>query len=76
MPKSTDRESSSDPQPEYDFSQGERGKYAGRYRAGTNVVVLDPEVAAVFPDAESVNQALKYLIAIAHRAGARKRHPR
>jgi hypothetical protein len=76
MPKSTDRESSSDPQPEYDFSQGERGKYAGRYRAGTNVVVLDPEVAAVFPDAESVNQALKDLIAIAHRAGARKRHPR
>lgn len=76
MPKSTDRKPSSDTQPEYDFSQGERGKYAGRYRAGTNVVVLDPEVAAVFPDAESVNQALRDLIAIAHRAGARKRPQR
>jgi hypothetical protein len=76
MPKSTDRKPSSDPQPEYDFSQGERGKYVSRYRAGTNVVVLDPEVAAVFPDAESVNQALKDLITIAHRAGARKRPQR
>jgi hypothetical protein len=73
MPKTSSRKSPGDPLPEYDFSAGERGKYAERYRAGTNVVVLDPEVAAVFPDAESVNQALKDLIAIAHRAGARKR---
>jgi hypothetical protein len=34
---------------EYDFRGGVRGKYAGRYAAGTNVVVLDPDVAAVLP---------------------------
>ncbi len=45
--------------PEYDFSKGVRGKYAKRYAEGTNVVVLDPDVAAVFPDAASVNQALR-----------------
>lgn len=44
---------------EYDFRGGERGKYARRYAEGTNVVVLDPDVAAVFPTAESVNEALR-----------------
>ncbi len=47
--------------PEYDFSQGVRGKYAQRYREGTNLVKLDPDVAAVFPDARSVNEALRLL---------------
>lgn len=46
---------------EYDFSGGVRGKYAEQYAAGTNVVVLDPDVSEVFPDAESVNQALRAL---------------
>jgi len=46
---------------EYDFSKGVRGKYAARYREGCNVVVLDPDVAETFPDAESVNQALRCL---------------
>ncbi len=45
--------------PEYDFSSGVRGKYAGRYAQGSNVVVLDPDVAAVFRDAVSVNKALR-----------------
>jgi len=49
---------------EYDFSGGVRGKYAERYARGTNVVVLDPDVARVFPDAESVNQALRALAGI------------
>lgn len=49
---------------EYDFSNGVRGKYAERYARGTNVVVLDPDVARVFPDAESVNQALRALAGI------------
>jgi hypothetical protein len=40
---------------EYDFSQGVRGKYAKRYAEGTNVIVLDPDVAAIFSDAKSVN---------------------
>jgi len=59
--------------PEYDFSSGVRGKYAGRYGKGTNVVLLDPEVAAAFPDSTSVNDALRALLAIAKRAEQRKR---
>jgi len=50
---------------EYDFSKGVRGKYAKRYAAGTNVVVLLPDVAEVFPDSESVNEALRVLLKIA-----------
>jgi hypothetical protein len=42
-----------------------RGKYAERYAAGSNVVVLSPDVAEVFPDSESVNEALRALIKIA-----------
>ena len=44
---------------EYDFRGGVRGKYARRYAQGANVVVLDPDVAAVFPDAAAVNRALR-----------------
>jgi hypothetical protein len=43
----------------YDFSGGVRGKYAKRYAEGTNVVVLDPDVANMFKDAESVNETLR-----------------
>ena len=46
---------------EYDFSEGVRGKYAGRYAEGTNVIILDPELTDLFPDSKSVNEALKYL---------------
>jgi len=49
---------------EYDFRLGVRGKYAARYAQGTNVVVLDPEVAKVFPDSKSVNRALHTLVSI------------
>ena len=41
---------------EYDFSQGVRGKYAKRYAKGTNVVVIEPDMAKVFPDHDSVNR--------------------
>ncbi|MGH7137412.1 MAG: hypothetical protein ACREHD_16840 [Pirellulales bacterium] len=44
---------------EYDFSKGVRGKYASRHAEGTNVVILDPDVAKVFPDSQSVNEALR-----------------
>jgi hypothetical protein len=54
---------------EYDFSSGVRGKYAKRYAEGTNVVVLAPDVAAVFPDAQSVNDALRALVQIARTNG-------
>jgi hypothetical protein len=51
--------------PEYDFSNAVRGKYYERYRQGTNVVLLDPDVADVFPNATAVNDALRMLVAVA-----------
>ena len=48
--------------PEYDFRGGVRGKYVARYRAGTNVVVLDPDVAEAFGNAAAVNRALRALL--------------
>lgn len=47
---------------EYDFSKGVRGKYAKQYAEGTNVILLDPDVAKAFPTSESVNKALRSLI--------------
>ena len=58
---------------EYDCSGGVRGKYVQRYREGTNIVVLDPEVAVAFPDSTSMNDALRAPIAIAKRTEQRKR---
>ncbi len=49
---------------EYDFSKGVRGKYAKRYAEGTNVVVIEPDVAKFFPDHDFVNQALRSLTGI------------
>jgi hypothetical protein len=49
---------------EYDFSKGERGKYAQRYREGTNVVLLDPELRKSFPNDEAVNDALREYLKI------------
>jgi hypothetical protein len=58
---------------EYDFSGGVRGKYVDRYRRGTNVVLLDPELAEAFPDSKSVNDALRALLAVATRCERRDR---
>jgi hypothetical protein len=52
---------------EYDFSKGIRGKYAKRYAEGTNVVVIEPDVARYFPDHDTVNQALRSLSEIIKR---------
>lgn len=49
---------------EYDFSKGVRGKYAKRYSEGTNIVIIDPDVAEYFPDHDSVNDALRSMIPI------------
>ncbi len=49
---------------EYDFSKGVRGKYAKRYAQGTNVVVIEPDVAQYFPDHAAVNEALRSLLPI------------
>ncbi len=59
--------------PEYDFSQlkgGVKGKYAKKYRAGTNLTLLAPDVAKAFPTDESVNDALRQLIRIAKKSKA------
>ncbi len=55
---------------EYDLSElqgGVRGKYHERYAAGTNLVLLQPDVAVAFSDAESVNEALRALLKVAAR---------
>lgn len=49
---------------EYEFSEGVCGKYAKQYTEGTNVVLLDPDVAGYFPDSASVNEALRHLVAV------------
>lgn len=53
---------------EYDFSGGRRGVYAERYAQETNLAALAPDIAAVFPDSESVNEALRTLVRAARRS--------
>ncbi len=53
--------------PEYDetlLKDGVRGKYAKQYAAGTNIVRLDPDVAAAFPNDEAVNEALRFILKV------------
>ena len=52
---------------EYDFSRGVRGKYFRRYQRGANVVVLEPDVAKIFPNADAVNNSLRALANIIRR---------
>jgi len=64
--------------PEYsreDLGKGERGKHLQEYRAGTNLVLLSPEVAAIFPDDKSVNEALLSLVKVAEKSTALKARP-
>lgn len=62
--------------PEYDFSAGRPNTYAERYKQGTNLVLLDPDVAELFPDSASVNEALRALGRIAQRRTNRSRRRR
>jgi hypothetical protein len=48
--------------PQYDFSEAEQGRYAERFAEGTNLVLLQPDVAKEFPDSASVNEALRSLL--------------
>lgn len=57
---------------EYDFSRAVVGKYAARYARGTNIVVLEPDVAKLFPDSESVNRALRACGEIIRSQGKRR----
>jgi len=49
---------------EYDFSNGVRGKYVNRFKKGSNIIILDPDVAEIFSDSESVNKALRSIALI------------
>jgi hypothetical protein len=76
MKKAEPDSSDDELRPEYDLSELKgrvRGKYAERYREGTNLVLLEPDVAAVFPDARAVNEALRMLIKVARTQGATER---
>jgi len=68
MKKQVETERDPDILDDYDFSQGVRGKYVQRFAQGSNVVVLSPDVAEVFPDSESVNTALRLLVEVAGRS--------
>lgn len=72
MNQTTSNQHDPDMLDEYDFSEGVRGKYAQRYKAGTNLIRLDDDVAEMFPDTESVNEALRALgkIIAAHQTKA------
>jgi hypothetical protein len=60
------KKNNSDILSEYNFSGGVRGKYAKRYKEGSNVIILDRDVAKVSHDSTSVNQALRALVGIIH----------
>jgi hypothetical protein len=75
MRKEIENEFEDELRPEYDFSKitgAVRGKYAERYKAGTNLVLLDSDVAQAFPTDESVNEALRLLMQIAQRQGTQE----
>jgi len=68
MKKEVENEMEDELRPEYDFAQmkgGVRGKYVERYRSGTNLVLLDPDVAQAFPNDAAVNAALRLLMQVA-----------
>lgn len=60
---------------EYDFSQGVRGKYVERLKGRSQVVLLEPDVAAVFEDSESVNATLRGLLPIIAAQAEKVQHP-
>jgi hypothetical protein len=65
MKKNIEHRSDGGMQPEYDFASmkgGVRGKYYGPYRKGTNVVLIEPDVAAAFPSEDAVNEALRGIL--------------
>ena len=60
----------------YDFSGGVRGKYAARYAEGTNVIVLSPDVAELFPDSINVNEAPRTPVHISAKSVSAKAVPK
>ena len=78
MKKKIDGEMTDELRPEYDLRAllkgGVRGKYAAKYRSGTNIVVLDPDVARAFPNEQSVNDALRLVLQLNKVTQSRKRN--
>jgi len=73
MNKRLARKSDDDLRPEYDLSQLKgrvRGKYYSRAKAGTNLILIEPDLAEAFPDTESVNRALRLLLDVARQSPA------
>ncbi|MGZ4838077.1 MAG: hypothetical protein ACXVZR_05975 [Terriglobales bacterium] len=70
---SRNRRSGDSMRPEYDFSKGVRGKHAARYASGTNVVVLEPDVAREFPTSDDVNETLRTVATLLHRRKSRSK---
>jgi hypothetical protein len=58
--------------PDYDFSKAVRGVTAARYAEGTNVVLLDPDVAEIFPDTRAVNEALRTIARLTRKASRQR----
>ena len=67
MSRKVSVKSRDDMRSEYDFSGGVRGRFYKEYMKGTNVVVLDPDVAEMFPDSATANEALRLLAQLAKR---------
>ncbi len=78
MKKKSKEEQADELRPEYDFRQllktGVQGKYAARFREGTNLVLLAPDVAEAFPTPESVNETLRLVLQLTQ-VRSRKRKP-
>jgi hypothetical protein len=62
MKKAIEQERDDEMRPEYDLRGGVRGKYYERYRKGTNIVLLEPDLAEVFHDSQTVNLALRQFL--------------
>ena len=68
MKKNIEHQNNGGMRPEYDFASmkgGVRGKHYGQYRKGTNVVLIEPDVAAAFPTEDAVNEALRGILGTA-----------
>jgi len=73
--KTNDKNQVDELRSEYDFASmkgGVRGKYVDRYRAGTNLALLEPEVAQAFPTDQAVNEALRTILKSAEASSANK----
>jgi hypothetical protein len=73
MSQDVNPEEDEDMLPEYDFTHGVRGKHHEAYQAGTNVIFLEPDLARVFNDSDSVNRVLRLLLNLANENAATNR---